>query len=136
MSAEINTFYAIGVVNEEPKLRKLDNGKLMARTILAVYDRNNLEVKHYLPLTAFNKKARILTNLCHRGSTIYVKCTISTDVTTTSIQAKQLISVTFRVIDMVVLKREPMACEDLDFADVIQLYDPETFMDIGEENND
>lgn len=124
--ALLNCWSAYGVLNEEPKIMKLDDeGKCMAKSILVVQDHG---MKTYIPVIAFNKKAHILCSLAHRGSAIFAKGTISSKTETTSEQGKTLIGILFKITDFTVLKKEPLKVEDVDFVNVVKYYDPDTYM--------
>lgn len=127
--AIINSWSAYGVVLEEPTLMSLKDDVVCAKTILAV------EGGTYLPLTAFNKKAHVLCALVHRGATILAKGYVQSKVTITSNQGKMLVGTTFKVTDFVVMKKEPVAVDEANFADVVQLYEPSSYMQMEEEEN-
>ena len=130
-----NSWSVLGVVNEEPKLMKIKDNKVMARTVLVVRSEGTDE-KTYLPVVAFNKKAHIFCSLAHRGSTIFAKGVIKSNVSITSKQGKSLIGISFKITDFSVLIREPIETGEGDFADIVQLYDPESFMDTGDEEEE
>lgn len=122
----LNNWCAYGFLNEEPKIMKLDDeGKCMAKSILVIEENGQ---KTYIPIIAFNKKAHILCSLAHRGSAIYAKGTIGSKTEITSEQGKTLIGILFKVTDFVVLKKEPLKVEDIDFVNVVKFYDPDSYM--------
>lgn len=125
-----NNWTALGVVQREPKLVKIANGKVMARTVIIC---DSLEGKTYLPVVAFNKKAHVLAALAHRGSTIYASGSMFSKTQLTSKQGKTLVGLTFKITDFIVLVREPVETKDVDFADVVQMYDPDNFMEVEED---
>ena len=89
-------------------------------------------VTDYLPITVFNKKAQVFVALVHKGSKIYAKGTIMTKLDTTD-YGKTIIAISFKVTDFDVIQRtEPSNIEESDFVDVVELYDPESFMDSEE----
>lgn len=130
-----NQWTAYGVVALEPTLKKLSGGKVMATSILITQSANE---NVYIPICAFNDKAHVLCALAHKGSIIFAKGIFRSKLTTTSIQAKSLISISMKINEFEVLVREPIRVEDLDFADTVALYDPEAFMEVegdGEPEN-
>ena len=127
-----NQWTALGVVAQEPILKKLSDKKVMAFTILIT---ESAGANTYLPIYAFNKKAHVLTALAHKGSVIFVKGIFRTTVKTTSVQGKQLIAIFLKVNDFEVMIREPVKVQDIDFADTVALYDPDNFIE-EEENSE
>lgn len=125
-----NQWTAYGVVAQEPRLKKLANEKVLAFTILITESAGE---KVYIPIYAFNEKAHVLCALAHKGAIIFAKGIFRTKVRTTSVQAKNLIGLFMKVNEFEVLVREPVAVEDINFADTVALYDPDNFME--EEEN-
>ena len=126
-----NSWEALGVVQEEPKLMKLSEGKIMCRSVLAV----GIEHKKglaYLPVVAYNKKAHIFAETVHKGATIYCKGIIKSHESITSQQAKVLVGLSFKINEFVILIKEPVKTDEISFADVIQLYNPDNFMEVEE----
>ena len=121
-----NQWSAYGVVLQEPILKKLSEKRVMAFTIIMTYSAGD---KTYLPIYAFNKKAHVLCALVHKGASIFAKGSFRTTTKTTSIQAKQLISMFLKVNDFEVLIKEPVKIDDIDFADTVALYDPDNYME-------
>lgn len=129
---ETSNWQAVGIVWQEPKLYyNKTTGKTMARAILGIlpgrYDKGKY---NFLPVTAFGKQAQVFVHVAHKGSFVFCTGTLYTNTTTTNEQAKTLIQVTCRVKDVVVLKREEMKLDDIDFVGMSQLYDPESFLDL------
>ena len=132
-----NEWHALGVVNDEPVLKKLDTkGGVMAKTVLVIAPEMNGEEPVYLPIEAYNKKAHVLCALAHRGSTIFVKGKLKSNLRLTSQQGKTLVGISFKVNDFAVLIREPVKVTEMDFAQVVQLYEPEAFMATDEEEEE
>lgn len=125
-----NQWTAYGVVAIEPAIKKLGNGKTMATTVLISESAGE---KVYLPLVAFNSKAHVMCTLAHKGSIVFVKGGFRTKTHTTSIRAKTLVQVFLKVNEFEVLVREPVEIDNIDFADTVALYDPDSFME--EEEN-
>ncbi len=130
MATNKNGWTAYGIVLYEPRLLKLSGGHVAARTVVATESAGE---KVYLPITAYNKKAHTLVALAHKGSTVFLKGTFRTNTTTTSIKAKELLHLQLKVNEFEVLIREPVKIEDLDFADAVAVYDPDTFMEEEED---
>ena len=128
-----NNWNAYGVVLEEPKIMKLSEGKIMCRTVLAV-GVDHQKANAYLPIVAYNKKAHIFAQTVHKGATICCKGVMVSKESITSQQAKVLVGLMFKITDFVVLIKEPVKTNELDFVDVVQLFNPENFME--EENDD
>lgn len=124
-----NNWSALGVLQSEPKLIKISDGKVMARAVLVC---DAVEGKTYIPIAAFNKKAHVLTALAHRGSIIYATGSMYSTTQITSKKGKTLVGITFKLNDFVVLVKEPIKTSDEDFADVVQMYDPDNFMEDSE----
>ena len=129
----VNNWCVLGTVHSEPKLMKIKNG-VMAKTVIAIDPDINGDERIYLPVVAFNKKAHTLCALAHRGSIIFVKGRFKSHLTITSNQGKTLVGLTFKVLDFEVLAREPIDVNEDDFVGVVQLYEPETFMEGDEED--
>ena len=138
MDMETSGWQAVGIIWEEPKLYyNKTTKKVMARTMLGIlptkYDR---EKYSFIPVTAYGQLAHVLTHLCHKGSFVFMTGAMFTDTKLTSEQAKTLIRVTFRLRDVVVLKREDLKLDDIDFVGMSQLYDPEAFLEMEAEGYD
>ena len=74
---------AYGVVLYEPKIIRIsENDDVVARTVIVT---ESIGKKVYVPVSAYNKKARILAALAHKGSTIFAKGTFKTKTTVTSV---------------------------------------------------
>lgn len=129
--ANINNWSVVGVVNAEPKLMKIKDNKVLAKTVLVIRSTDSDE-KTYLPVVAYNKKAHVLCSLAHRGSTIFAKGVIKSSINTTSKQGKTLVCISFKITDFSVLIREAVESGEDDFVETVQLYDPEAYMDSGE----
>lgn len=129
-----NNWTAVGVVTTEPVLQKYGDEVVVAKTILTIDPINNGDKPTYLPVCAFNKKAHVLCAIAHKGSTIFAKGTINSSTSLTSIQGKTLVGVSFKITDFVVLKREPIKVDEQDFVEVVQLYDPEAFMEVEDDD--
>ena len=125
-----NQWTALGVVAQEPHLKKLGDKKVFAFTVLITESAGE---NVYLPLYAFNKKAQVFAQLAHKGSVIFVKGIFRTAVKTTSVQGKQLIQVFLKVNDFEVMIREPVKVDEIDFADTVALYDPDNYMEEEED---
>ena len=127
--AATNSFVITGVVLEEPMLKKLSGGKVMANTIVKVVGGENTIV----PIVAFNKKAHILCALAHKGSQIYAKGVLKSKTHITSEKGKTLIELILKVTDFAVLVKEPIQVEEGDYVDIVKLYDPELITDEEED---
>ena len=125
-----NRWEATGIVLKEPTLKKLSNDTVVARTILMT---QSSEERCVFPVSAFNKNAYILCALAHKGSMIFAKGVIKTRESVTSIQAKRLVSIQFKITDFKVLLKEPIDFEEINFADTIAFYEPDSFME-GDED--
>ena len=130
MAPHKNQWTALGVVAYEPVLKKINDDLVAAKTV--IISENNGE-KNQIPVVAYNKKAHVLCALAHKGSTIFAKGVFQTNMQLTSIQAKTLLTINFKIIDFEVMIREPVKISDVDYVDIAAKYDPEFFME--EEDN-
>lgn len=128
--AATNKWQVVGIVMNEPKLMKIDEKHVVAKAIIKVEGKENT----LLPVATYNKKAHVFCALAHRGSLIVAsgKIVCSTDIT--SIQAKTLISVSFKLNDFDVLRKEPIEVEYQDYVDIANICDPENFLEEEKEN--
>lgn len=133
--AIMNSWTAYGVVLEEPKLMKLSEGRLMCRTVISVGIEHR-DSRAYLPIATYNKKAHIFAETVHKGATIYCKGIIQSHENITSKQGKVLVGLIFKVTDFVILIKEPVSTNELDFVDVVKYFNPENFTKEEEETND
>lgn len=125
----MSNWSALGVVVEEPKLMKLGEDKVMAKTILCVNAKESCDKNMYLPVVAFNKKAHVLCSLAHKGSYIFAKGTFLTNERITSKQGKTLIALNLKITDFEILVKKPLEINEIDFVQTVQLYDPEIILE-------
>jgi single-stranded DNA-binding protein len=108
----------------------------MARTILGILPNRYRKDFSFIPVCAFSTTAHIMTHLCHKGSLVMMQGALFSDSTLTSEQSKTLIKLTFYAKDIVVLKREDLKLDDIDFVGTAQMYDPELFLEMEPEGYD
>ena len=128
-----NEWSALGIVAYEPIKKKIAQNTIVAKTVLLSNTKGEVQK---IPICAFNEKAHTLCALAHKGSTIFAKGTIETSTKITSIQSKVLICLNLKVTEFEVLLREPVNIDNIDYADVVEMYDPESFIDMEEKEND
>ena len=130
MAISSNQWTALGVVAYEPVLKKLSEDRVAARTVIISESSGE---KTQIPVVAYNKKAHVLCALAHKGSTIFAKGVLCTNIELTSRQAKTLVMINFKITDFDVLIREPIKVDDIDYVDIAAKYDPEYFMEVEED---
>lgn len=136
MSADINSWRVYGLVINDPVLVIDKNNKnKFARSVIVIPPKYKNDPSTYIPIIAYNKSAEKLVALAHRGCYVYASGKFLTNLRETT-KGKQSINMVLKLNDVKVLLKPPVAVDEETFANTIETYDIETFLDYEGEKTD